>query len=280
GQGDVGISGSGNTVGVLGSAATTGVSGSGNTVGVVGQTTSVAANTAAVQGVNQSSGANGHGVVGQARTGYGVLGYTTAGSASLAGVSDHTNIPAFAGGNNAPNGLAASFSGTVYVNGSFVVQDPANKHGAIKHPDGSYRLLSSVESPESWVEDFGKGTLASGAARVTLDPDFAAVVQADRYLVFLTETGAHHGLYVTNQGAGGFEVRSADGQGAEAFYWRVVAKPKTDKKLNRLEKFVPPNVPLPDIANLPKAADPPAPPKMPDAPPPPQPPARTSPPAA
>jgi hypothetical protein len=132
-------------VGVLGTNTNSGDS------GVMGHIPSTGgpANTVPVHGLNLSSGGNSHGVYGSSATGYGVIGYSTGGSASLAGISTTINIPAFAGGNSVAGGLAASFSGTVYVNGSFVVLDPANKHGAIKHPDGSYRLLYSMESPES-----------------------------------------------------------------------------------------------------------------------------------
>ena len=53
---------------------------------------------------------------------------------------------AFAG-TASPGNYAAYFTGSVYINGSLTVADPANKHGAIKHPDGSTRLLYSMESP-------------------------------------------------------------------------------------------------------------------------------------
>jgi hypothetical protein len=166
------------------------------------------------------------------------------------------NIPAFAGGNSVAGGLAASFSGTVFVNGKLVVSDPSYKSGLLKHPDGSHRLVYCVESPESWIEDFGKGTLTGGKATVTFDADFAAVVQTSDYRVFLTPLGECNGLYATALGAEGFTVQELHGgTSATAFHWRVVAKPKTDKKLNRLEKFTPPNVPLPDVASLPKAPD-------------------------
>jgi hypothetical protein len=134
----------------------------------------------------------------------------------------------------------------------------------------------------------GKGQLAGGKAEVKLDPDFAAVVHAEDYLIFLTPKGDSRGLTVATQSAGGFTVQElAGGTGAGAFYWRVVAKPKTDKKTSRLEKFVPPEVKLPDPATLGLTNGEPTkkPASPPDAPPPaalpsPAPPSRTAAPAA
>jgi hypothetical protein len=201
-----------------------------------------------VQGMSVSS----NGVYGTSSTGYGIVGYTTGGSASLSGISTNVNIPAFAGGNSVAGGVAASFGGTVFVNGKLVVSDPSYKSGLLKHPDGSSRLVYCIESPESWIEDFGTGTLVNGKAVVSLDPDFAAVVQTQGYLVFLTETGAHSHLAVTAQTASGFTVEAETAGASGGFNWRVVAKPKTDKKLSRLEKFTPPQVKLPDPATLPQ----------------------------
>src|SRR4051795_125526 len=95
-------------------------------------------------------------------------------------------------------GLAGAFYGDVTITGALRVYG-SPKNAAVKHPDNSYRLLYCVESPESWFEDFGRGKLANGTAEVKLDPDFAALVHADDYLVFLTEYETHHHLSVTRQ---------------------------------------------------------------------------------
>ena len=50
---------------------------------------------------------------------------------------------------------------------------------AMRHPDGSYRRLYSLESPETWFEDFGRGELLDGRAQVELDPDYAVLVQLE-----------------------------------------------------------------------------------------------------
>jgi hypothetical protein len=271
----IGVRDFANGTGVLGDAQRTAA------IGVHGKVSSNFANMIAVYGENVSTGANGHGVYGQSATGYGVLGYSTGGSASMSGISANVNIPAFAGGNSVAGGLAASFAGTVFVNGRLVVPDPSYKSGLLTHPDGSHRLVYCLESPKSWIEDFGRGTLTNGMAAVTLDPDFAAIVQTGDYRVFPVALGDCKGLYVANQTASGFEVRELQGgTSGTPFHYRVVAKPKTERKLSRLEKFSPPEMTLPDVVALTKAVNVPASPKAPDAPPQIQPPSRPVPSAA
>jgi hypothetical protein len=82
-----------------------------------------------------------------------------------------------------------------------------------------------------------------------LAPDFAALVHADDYHVFLTEYGGHSGLYVTNKVPAGFTVAAgvaASPSGTKAptkqggaFSYRVVAKRK-DIVGERLAKVAPP----------------------------------------
>jgi hypothetical protein len=145
----------------------------------------------------------------------------------------------------------------VFVNGNFTVLNPTRKHGAIKHPDGSLRLLYSMESPESWVEDFGTGQLAGGMATVTLDKDFAAIAQTDDYHVFLTPYDGVGALRAARRTAAGFAVEEASGTSSGAFSYRVVARPKVEAKAQRLAKFDPPKVKIPTGSDLPKRAEPP-----------------------
>jgi hypothetical protein len=79
---------------------------------------------------------------------------------------------AVAGGNavvglGVSGALAGFFSGDVQVTGNFTVFGA--KNAAVPHPDGSHRRVYSVESPESWFEDFGQSALSSGQAEVRLD---------------------------------------------------------------------------------------------------------------
>jgi hypothetical protein len=159
-------------------------------------------------------GAGGFAIYGISAKGHGLVGATAAaGAAAVVG---------------ATNGVADAYGGVFYgpviVSGDFTVFGGA-KSAAVPHPDGSHRRLYCVESPESWFEDFGRGTLACGEATVALDPDFAAVVDASDYHVFLTAYDSDAYLNVVDQSPGGFRVR-ANGAAEGAFSWRVVAKRK------------------------------------------------------
>lgn len=198
---------------------------------------------------------DGFGVVGQANTGIGVSGS----SAHKHGISGTTTAAFFGGvyGNttttNAVGVYGSTFNGATnvatayagYMDGNFAVVHGV-KSAAVPHQDGSYRLLYCIESPENWFEDFGEGKLVGGKAAVTLDPDFAAVVQTDSYHVFLTEHDTHQHLIVTKRTPTGFAVeadaeiaglkgkKTADLAGT--FSWRLVAKRK-DISPERLAKF-------------------------------------------
>jgi hypothetical protein len=84
----------------------------------------------------------------------------------------------------------------------------------------------AVQSPESWMEDFGSGSLSHGVAVISIDPAFAETVSelAD-YHVFLTPDGDCKGLYVAAKTLTGFEVRElGGGVSAVSFDFRIVAK--------------------------------------------------------
>ena len=71
------------------------------------------------------------------------------------------------------------------------------KGAVVAHPDGTHRRLYCLETPESWFEDVGFGTLVNGRAVISLDPGFASMVQTDQYHVFVTEYDNNNALYVT-----------------------------------------------------------------------------------
>lgn len=155
-----------------------------------------------------STGANG--VVGQTTTGVGVYGVSTG------------------------SGRAAQFDGDVVVNGNF--QATGIKSAVVPTAAGGHRRLYCQESPEPWFEDFGEvGLNNNGQATVRLDPEFAALVKSDKYYVFLTENGDAGGLYVANQNAAGFQIRSRGSGGGNTVYYRVVARRK-DIVGTRLER--------------------------------------------
>jgi hypothetical protein len=198
-------------------------------------------NAIALYGQNFSSyagpspGAGGFGVYGLSANGHGLVGATaTAGGAAVVGAT-----------NGVAGAYAGAFYGPVIVSGSLTVFGP--KSAAVPHPDGSHRRLYCMESPESWFEDFGKGQLECGRADVTIDSDFAAVVDLTDYQVFLTQYGGYDVLSVTEQTPKGFRVETQDTASASRFGWRVVAK-RNDIPGPRFETVsVPPEPVLPSI---------------------------------
>jgi hypothetical protein len=141
--------------------------------------------------------------------------------------------------------FAAWFEGDVQmwdgcgINGDLTVFGA--KSAAVPCPDGSLRRLYSMESPESWFEDFGAARVVKGRATVRLARDFAAVVRTTGYYVFLTPEGDSRGLYVSRKSRGAFEVREQQGgKSTLRFSYRIVAKRK-DIPGRRLEKVTRPD---------------------------------------
>jgi hypothetical protein len=222
-------------------------------VGVFGQIPSSSSVSATgMCGLNYSTytgsgpGTGGFAIYGVSAKGHSVVGAaTTAGAGAVVGAT-----------NGVAGAYAGVFFGPVVVGGSFTVFGP--KSAAVPHPDGTHRRLYCMESPESWFEDFGKGQLACGQADVTLDPDFAAVVNLDDYHVFLTGYGDRD-LTVTEQTPTGFRVETKDAASTNRFSWRVVAK-RRDIAAPRFETVeVPPEPVLPNIPEPPAAPESPHP---------------------
>jgi hypothetical protein len=242
-----------NGIGVFGATSTVaqpGIRGDGPGVGVVGNGTGsgigvfgTAQNGAALLGVSQ----NGTGLSASTNStaGAGVFASADApGGVGAIGVVGHSTAGTGIVGQGA---IAGRFDGPVIVNGSFSVVGGA-KSAAVVHPDGSHRRMYCQESPEPWFEDFGEAKLVGGTATVKLDPDFAALVQTDRYQVFLAEYEEDRGLFVTARKPDSFEVRAKGGDGA--FGYRIVA-PRKDKVGSRLEKITLPSGDLKGPLKLP-----------------------------
>jgi hypothetical protein len=146
---------------------------------------------------------------------------------------------AFAVWGRSNEGFAGFFQGAVLIFGGLNVT--GTKSAVVPFTDGSHRRLYCVESPESWLEDFGVGQLVDGHARVQLDTEFAAVVNSDAYHVFITEYEDHNALYVFDRTSTGFGVRSKSSNTASGlFSYRIVAKRK-DIEAPRLEKVTIPS---------------------------------------
>jgi hypothetical protein len=121
------------------------------------------------------------------------------------------------------------------------------KSAVIRFPDGAHRLLYSLESPESWFEDFGRAKLARGRVKVKLDRKFVAVADTKDYQVFLTPEGDSHGLFLSAKNGAGFEVREQQigrtiGTSSIAFSYRLVARRK-DVKASRFKRIKLPQPP-------------------------------------
>jgi len=197
------------------------------------------ANTIALYGLNLSSYSGPYG------GGFGVYAYSAKGSGIVGNTGSAGGIAVAGFGTAAtgvPNAYAGVFYGpTVVANGDFTVFGGA-KSAAVPHPDGTYRRLYCLESPESWFEDFGKGQLECGAADVTIDPDFAAVANLEDYHVFLTAYGNFE-LHVSAHDATSFRVQAKDPSASGRFSWRVVAKRK-DIPAPRFETVTLPPTPM------------------------------------
>jgi hypothetical protein len=167
--------------------------------------------------------------------------------------------------NGVVGAYAAAFYGPVAVAGDFTVVGGA-KSAAVRHPDGTHRRLYCLESPESWFEDFGTGRLECGRSEVTIDPDFAAMVDLTDYHVFLTGYDMSAPLFVHNRTTAGFAVEAGPAAAAltgrtdtdltGTFSWRVVAKRKDIAGARLAAVTVPPEPTLPPVPDAPMPPDP------------------------
>jgi hypothetical protein len=224
----------------------------GEAFGVYGEINSSNSDAAGVSGVTTSSSSTG--VLGvqysQSTTGAGhgysagVWGDSEKGIGTI-GTADDSN--AMVGVNNSPTGYTTAFlenestnaaAYVLYTNGSSFngghcsVDVKGNlacsgSTSAVVPLDGGTRkvALSTIESPQSWFEDFGSAQLVNGVAVVPLDPDFIQTVNAEvDYKVFPVPDGDCKGLYVARKTATSFEVRElGGGTSSVSFDYRVTA---------------------------------------------------------
>ena len=212
-----------------------GIGGAGNGPGILGQGGSTAAD-----GVQGSSGSR-NGVFGESSSGNGINGQSADGIGVLAQSASGTGLVAqgqlfgLRANATAPPFTAGQFDGNVTVSGHLTIG--GIKLAAVTFPDGSDRRLYSLESPESWLEDFGFGEFSNGEAEVRLDPGFRSVVNGNAYHVFVTEYGDNNALYVAERSGTSFLVRAKGSQANGAFSYRVVAKRKdiTASRFHKVE---------------------------------------------
>jgi hypothetical protein len=203
-------------------------------IGVYGQ--SASPNGAGVEGFTTATSGTPSGVYGEspAPGGYGVSGANTATSGAALGVQGLSASPdgyAVAGVNNAKSGRSVGVYGeTGNTDTGFGVLCKGRLAATSTIVSGflllgTTRTLYSMASPECWIEDFGSADLVDGAAKVPLDPAFAAAVRTDSYNVFVVPEGDCRGLYVAEKGQQGFTVRELQGGKASVpFSYRVVAR--------------------------------------------------------
>lgn len=228
GVGVVGQSQSGSGIGVQGRGSSQAVRGDGGRFGVVGRGTATGVDGRGV-------GAGTFGIVGVGGVAGVWGGNSTTGGIGVVGVSGPTSggITPWAGRFDG----SVQVHGRLFVNGAlFVTGSP--KSSVVPHPDGSQRVMHTVEAPESWFEDVGRAQLRQGAARVDIDPDFAAVSGlGDDYHVFLTPEGPSNGLYVTGRSPTGFEVREqGEGTSEISFSYQIMTR-RADVRAGRLERL-------------------------------------------
>ena len=125
------------------------------------------------------------------------------------------------------DGYAGYFEGNVFIKGD-LTKTGIGSAVAVRFPDRSFRRLCSIESPESWFEDFGEAKLIKGKAEVKIDHDFAKTVNLKtRYHVFVTPHSTKiSALAVVARLPGRFRVEHPGGASG-TFSYRVVAKPQT-----------------------------------------------------
>jgi hypothetical protein len=168
------------------------------------------------------------GVVGTSGATHGVIGFARRTGTGVIGVS--------------AQGFGGEFYGPVRVVGDFMVIG-GSKSAAVRHRDGSYRQLYTLESPEAWFEDFGRAELKRGKATVALRSDFAAVVDRKALHVFLSPEGDCNGLYVSGRSGTAFSVRERQrGSSTVTFSYRVVGRRK-DIRAERMKKVRVPRTP-------------------------------------
>ncbi|MBV8198533.1 MAG: hypothetical protein JO263_10385, partial [Candidatus Eremiobacteraeota bacterium] len=121
-------------------------------------------------------------------------------------------------------GFFVDYTGSGYFSGkveaSQFVKNLRTRGGG---PVKSYEASST----EDTIEDTGSGSLVRGRGVVRFDANFVRAIDSSRgYRVLITPDGDNRGLFVSNKGSAGFEVREAQGgRSTLAFDYRVVAYP-------------------------------------------------------
>lgn len=201
--------------------------------GVRGECGSTGLGSAGVSGVSTNSSQNEIGVVGDySLWGAGVFGlgwaaaYTDMPSSRDFGVFGTVNYSTGTGvyGRNTNTTVGSAYG--MYCNGNFAVTGA--KSATIPTSQGN-QLVYSMESPEVWFEDAGRGQLVNGSLHITLSDLFQEAIFADDqhpFMIFTQEMGESQGLIViTDSDWKGFTVKEKNnGTSQIAFSYRIMAK--------------------------------------------------------
>ncbi len=171
----------------------------------------------------------------------GIFGSTQRGVGIVA--ASDTGFGLFARTRSATN-PAGFFQGNVVIQGNLIVS--GNKNAAVPRAGGKHQLLYCLESPESWLEDFGEARLVNGRVRIRIDPDFRNTIDTRSYHVFVSAYGPDS-VFVSNRSRNGFEIRVAPREGAGMprslrCSYRIVAR-RRSVKAPRLKQIQLPSIP-------------------------------------
>lgn len=175
------------------------------------------------------------GVLGTADEGNSIAGFNASEPFATAYFENDTTVSATAPvlttvGGNFGGACMFDVSGDMFCSGS--------KSAVVPIDNGARKVaLYAVESPKNWFEDFGSATLSNGSAVIALESTFAQTVNTANYHVFLTPNGDCKGLYVSQKGAGAFEVRELSGGTSNiSFDYRIVAERRGYENVRMADK--------------------------------------------
>jgi hypothetical protein len=124
--------------------------------------------------------------------------------------------------------LLADDAGNLIITGFIFTAGVCSSGCAVNQKAPGMRVMTyAPRDAAPTTEDVGEGQLVGGRAYVSLDRDFASVIdQHSSYFVFITPEGDNRGLFVTGKSLRGFTVmESQGGHSTLPFSYRIVAKP-------------------------------------------------------
>ena len=207
----VGITASGDTIGLYAKAKSTAAS-SGAGTGIVGVGNGLAFYTT----LGRGSGMSGTGLT------IGLAGFATSGLTGTAGVPTAGGYFEDALGAGNTNAFIAAYNGTT----SYAILGSGVKSTVVKDLNNKNVIMFCPEAPEVLFQDYGAGKLINGFAHIDLDPIFSKNIffsEKTPLRVFIQLEGNCNGVYVTNKSKTGFDVHELNaGTSDTPFMYTVV----------------------------------------------------------